>query len=252
MNIIVCIKPIRTHLVFEDSSGTDELMINPYDMFALTEVIKLKQELECKITCLSMGSLETKKVLIKSLALGADEAVLLNDSLAFAGSDTVATAKVLSKAIEKIGCDLVICGKKSVDGETGQVKYGLGERLSLPCISEVETITVGTQGELIVQAQRGEYLKTLGVMLPAMISFHKFTLQYGSVSLMKLKKAQKKNITIWNSTDLEMNREECGLAGSKTKVLETSTIIRQNTGKVVEGTEQEKVSYLLDIISKNL
>ena len=97
MNIIVLIKPVSEKYVNNNSANEENLVINPYDLYALSNIVELKNKnKDIHITCISMGSLKAKDVLIRCRAIGADDVILLSDE-AFAGSDTYATIYILER-----------------------------------------------------------------------------------------------------------------------------------------------------------
>ena len=131
MHIIVCIKQVpdarqvkidpETNTLIRDGV---ESIINPYDLYALEEALRLKERQGGTVTALTMGPPQAEEALREAVAYGADEAVLLSDR-AFAGADTWATTYTLARGIEKIGAfDLVLCGKQAMDGDTAQVGPG--------------------------------------------------------------------------------------------------------------------------------
>ncbi|HKL42959.1 MAG TPA: electron transfer flavoprotein subunit beta/FixA family protein, partial [Clostridia bacterium] len=138
MNIIVCIKqvPNTNEVKIDPKKGTliregVPSIINPEDKHGLEEAIRLKEKVGGKVTVLTMGPPQAKVALKEALAMGADEAILVSDR-AFAGSDTLATSYVLSKAIEKIGVfDIIFCGRQAIDGDTAQVGPQIAENLQI-------------------------------------------------------------------------------------------------------------------------
>jgi electron transfer flavoprotein beta subunit len=112
-------------------------ILNPADEHALEEGLRLKDRLpDSSVTAISMGPPESEPVLRRSLAHGADQALRLWDE-AFRGSDTLATARILAAAIRQLGSDVVLCGKRASDGDTGQVGAQLAEILDLPAVTGV-------------------------------------------------------------------------------------------------------------------
>ena len=147
MHIIVCIKQVVAGDRVKIDPGTYSLVrsaefsyINPFDLFALEMAAQLKKEHSGSITAVTMGPKISEEVLWEALALGADRAVLLSDPR-FSASDTLATSYVLGMGIRKIGkFDLILCGMRTTDGDTGQVGPQLAEELDLPHISAVEKV----------------------------------------------------------------------------------------------------------------
>lgn len=250
MRIVVCLKVVRTKLVDPNESRSEAFTINPYDYGALVDCLKMKKSHGCEIICLSMGAPATKGALLKVLALGADQVILLSDAK-FSGADTVATARVLSEAINKIGSvDLVVCGEKSIDGETGQVGFGIGEYLKLPCISQVNEMKDYKENSMILDINDGTNVKKISVQVPFLLSYGEFKLDKVNVSLLSLKKAKKKGIKIWSLENLAIDPELCGIKGSKTKVWCIEKEKVQKERLKVEGTVGEKVDYLITKLTK--
>lgn len=118
-------------------------VFNPEDLNALEEALRLKDRHGGRVTVVTMGPPAAAQVLRESLYRGADEAILLTDK-AFAGADTLATSYALSLAIDKLGgCDLVICGRQAIDGDTAQVGPQTAEKLGFPqitCVSRIDEV----------------------------------------------------------------------------------------------------------------
>lgn len=250
MNIIVCIKPIRSKLVYPDVNRSENFVINPYDLLALQETLKLKKVCECNVICLCMGELGAREVLVKCLAMGVDQVILLSDNVAFAGSDTVATSKILTTAIEHLpSYSLIVCGAKSIDGETGQVKYGIAERLNLNCIVNVEEILDINDDEIVLKSFNEDCIETVNAKFPILIAFKRFTMVNELVSILKLKQAQKKEITIWGINELGIIKSQCGLLGSKTEVKSSISLAKKNNCVSVEGSSSDIAKLLIKIIN---
>ena len=119
-------------------------VFNPEDLNALEEALRLKQRhAGARVTVITMGPPAAAQVLRESLYRGADEVVLLTDK-AFAGADTLATSYALSLAVRKLGgCDLVLCGRQAIDGDTAQVGPQTAEKLGMPqitCVSRIDEL----------------------------------------------------------------------------------------------------------------
>lgn len=250
MNIISCIKAVRSDLVFQDNTDHGEYVINPYDLLAFQKLIELKKINDTTISCISMGPNKIKDALVKCLALGADEVYWLND-ITFAGSDTVATTYILSEGIKKIKhFDLIVCGAKAVDGETGQVVIGLAKRLGLPCVIDVEEILECEKDYIIVQVDNDRFRDVIKIQLPAVIVFKGFTTITEKISLMGLKRANRKPIHTWTLNDLNLDNTLCGVKGSKTKVISIETNLIKKKGCLIDGDSKEKSNQLNQMLMK--
>ena len=145
MEIVVCIKQVPETTKVKINPETNTLMregvesiINPFDMYAIEEGVRLKEEFGGTVRIITMGPPQAEKALREALAQGADEGYLVSD-LAFAGSDTWVTAYTLAAAIKKLGpVDLIICGKQAIDGDTAQVGPSLADQLGIPFVAFVK------------------------------------------------------------------------------------------------------------------
>ena len=180
MNIIVCLKqvPGTTEVKIDPKTNTlirqgIQSIVNPFDSYALEEGVRLKEHHGGKVTAISMGPPQAADMLRDAISVGADEAFLLSD-MAFAGSDTLATAATLGKAAEKIKTyDLIICGRQTIDGDTGQVGPELAENLGIPFIAYVSKIEEITNGKMRVQRAVEDGYETIESPLPAVITVAK-------------------------------------------------------------------------------
>src|SRR5215471_14362460 len=168
MHIVVCIKQVPDSTQIRVHPVTNTIMrqgvpsiINPYDLFALEEALRLRDRHGGEVTVLTMGPPMAEDALRKALTFGADRAVLLTDRF-FAGADTLATTYALATAIRKIGetygtPDIIFTGKQTIDGDTAQVGPGVAKRLGLTqltYVSEIESLDPKTGA--IVVARRAE------------------------------------------------------------------------------------------------
>lgn len=249
--LVMCIKPVKSSLMGENVSGTeDAFRINPYEMKILKEITALKKtsDFPFTLTCMAMGAKSAETVLRRALAMGADEAILISDS-SFAGSDTVATSYILSKAIQKLeNVKLIICGSRSIDGETGQVPPAISERIHCALYTNASEIRSFNENSVLFVKDTNEKRILHKGELPAVISYDGFQVNDESISLMALKRAKKKEIRIMNRNDLDIDVSRCGLSGSKTKVSESRSSFTKKSGKQFSGTSDETAQLLTDIL----
>jgi len=139
LNIIVLIKevPDMERVRFNTERGTIDRSsasaeINPLDLYALQAAVDLKNQYGGHITAISMGPESCITSLRDAWARGADTCICVTDKR-FGGSDTLATSQILAAAISRIGSyDLILCGEKTVDGDTAQVPAEVAELLDIP------------------------------------------------------------------------------------------------------------------------
>lgn len=253
MNIIVCLKqvPGTTKIKIDPVTNTlvragAENIINPFDTYALEEGIRLKERYGGKVTALSMGPPQAEKLLRDAISLGADEAVLLSDS-AFAGADTLATSFTLGQAVTKIGSyDLIICGRQTVDGDTGQVAPELAEMLGLPFIAYVSKIEEINNNLIRVKRMVEDGHETVESPLPAVISVTKETNTPRLPSLRGLAKARTATVPAWTAQTLGIDKKLVGLSGSATQVIKIFYPARVRRAEILSGKPEDQVSGLIE------
>ena len=254
MNIIVCIKqvPGTTEVKMNKETNTIiregvEAIINPFDTYAVEEALRIKENAgEGKVTVISMGIPTVAEQLKETIALGADEAVLLSDR-AFAGADTLATAYALSMGIKKISeYDLVICGKQATDGDTAQVGPSLAEKLDIPHTTYVRKIEEIKDGHIRCQRMTEDGYEVIEMPLPAVITVVKEINEPRLPSLKGMMRSKKAVIPVWTADDVGADKELCGLKGSPTQVVETFVPVHNVQSEMIEGEPADQAKNLAD------
>ena len=253
LNIIVCIKqvPETTEVEIDPETGRlkrEEVaaVVNPFDEFAVEEGIRLKEKYGGTVKVLTMGPPMAEASLRYTVALGCDEAWLATDR-AFAGADTLATSYTVALCIEKMApYDLVICGLKTTDGDTGQVGPELAEHLGIPHICYVNKILEISDGRIRVTRMLDDGVETLEAPLPMLITVTKEITQPRLATLRGRLKARKAEIRQLTSKDVGGNPEKFGLDGSATRVIKVFTPAPVPGGEVVEGSTDELAEKVLE------
>jgi electron transfer flavoprotein alpha subunit len=171
-----------------------------------------------------MGPPQAREAMIEALALGCDRAVHIVDR-AFAGSDTLATARALSLFLKKEGFDLVFCGKYSVDAETGQVGPEVAELLGIPQITGITKLEV-TDGGRHIKATRGtdEGQEVVECELPALLTAEERLNRPGQTPAPALEAARERPVEVVTASDLAQDPAVFGFAGSPTWVSEIYSV----------------------------
>lgn len=258
MNVIVCLKqvPGTTQVKINPQTNTlvrqgIENIANPFDTYALEEGVRLKERYGGKVTAISMGPPQAEEVLRQAISTGADEAILLSDG-AFAGSDTLATSYTLARAISKIEeYDLVICGRQTIDGDTGQVGPELAEMLELPFVAYVSKIEEIDSGQMRVQRMVEEGHEVIEAPLPAVITVVKEINVPRLPSLRGLTRAKSAVIPVWGAQELGVDQDRVGLAGSATRVIKIFFPQRVHRGEVLQGSPESQVASLINKLREN-
>ncbi len=232
MHILVCIKQVPDSAQIRINPVTQTIMrqgvptiINPYDLFSLEEALRLRDSLGGEVTVLTMGPPMAADSLRKSLAIGADRAVLLTDR-SFAGSDTLATSYALAQAIRKIGelfgkPDLVFAGKQTIDGDTAQVGPGVAKRLDLLQLTYVAKIVEcdPDKREIVVERRSEGGVHVLKTKLPCLITMMEGSNVVRRGAMKDALRAARAEILTWSAKDAGIEDiGKCGLKGSPTVV----------------------------------
>lgn len=232
MHIVVCIKQVPDSAQIRVHPVTNTIMrqgvptiINPYDLFAIEEALRLRDKLGGEVTILTMGPPMAEETLRKALTFGADRAVLLTDRF-FAGSDTLATTFALAAAIRKIGDtfgkpDIVFTGKQTIDGDTAQVGPGIAKRLGLTQLTYVSRIAeVDSTDRTIKVERRAEGgVQVLSTRMPCLVTMLEATNEIRRGSLNDALRAARATIVKWSAADAGIeDTSKCGLRGSPTIV----------------------------------
>ena len=252
MNIIVCIKQVPDTAEVRINPETGTLIregvpsiINPFDMHAIEAGLLLREKVGGKVTVLTMGPPQAESALRDALAMGADDSVLLSDR-AFAGSDTWATSNILSKAISKLGADVIICGKQAIDGDTAQVGPEVAEFLNIPHISYVRRIDDIAEKTIKVQRLMDEGYDVVESSLPVLLTVVKELNEPRLPSLKGKMAAKKAEIKKWGLDDIGAEEVDIGLKGSPTKVKNVFAPEVKKDRKMLDGTPENQVTALIE------
>lgn len=246
--IIVPIKqvPETSNVKMDPETGTMirkglESIINPLDLYALESALLLKDNLGIKVNVLSMGPKTAEEALREALALGCDDAILLSDR-SFGGSDTWSTSYTLSQAIQKLGnFDLIICGERATDGETGQVGPGIAAFLKLPLITFVRKILVIENETLKVERLVEDGIEKIRSNLPAVITVVKEIANPRLPTLKGMRRAKAQEILVWGPDHIDANLDWIGLKGSPTRVVKIDKPKVFRDGKILLAKTPEQI-----------
>jgi len=251
LNIVVCIKqvPETTDVQFDEETGRLKregvaAIINPFDEYAIEEALRLKEKHGGVVKVITMGPPWAADALRDAIAMGADEGWLATDRV-FGGADTWATSLTLAKCIEKMGpYDLIICGLKTTDGDTGQTGPEMAEHLGIPHVCYVSEIKELKSRKVTLRRNLDEGVETLEAKLPLLLSVGKDINQPRLATLRGRLKAKKAEIREITNKDLSLDPKTIGLDGSYTRVVKIFEPTVHEAGEVVEGTVDELVEAI--------
>jgi electron transfer flavoprotein alpha subunit len=252
MRIVVCIKyvPVLSALRFDPE--TRRLVrdgvpgeVSGFDQRALVAAVALREQHGGEVIVLTMGPPAARDGLVVCLALGADRAVHVSDPAA-AGSDTLATARVLAAAIRREAPDLVLVGRASTDAETGQVGPEVAELLDLPQASAVRRITIDPAAATFeAERETDDGFETVAGPLPALVTAAEDIAEERFPTKAARQAAAEKPIATVTLADLAVDPTTVGAAGSPTWVAGVEQVDVARRGELLDGDEPAAIAARL-------
>jgi electron transfer flavoprotein alpha subunit len=222
-----------------------ELSLNPYCQRAVSKGVELAQKTGGSCTVISLGPPAAEDVIRWGVAWGADHGILISDP-AFAGSDTLATARALAAAVEKAGpFDLILVGKNSVDADTGQVGPELAELLGYPFASAVRTLDLDDE-VIRIGCEHDDAWVEAEITLPAILATAERLCSPAKVDLEDREAVEPEKISVFTAADL--GEGPWGQAGSPTWVGETKLLDIDRAQQMLEGPLSEQIAQALAIM----
>jgi len=246
MNIVVCVKYVPDATAdrhFEDDFTVDRVgvdgLLSELDEYAVEQALQIKEksgEDGTEITALCVGPEKATDAIRKALQMGLDKGVHVVDD-AIAGSDAVATSKVLAAAVQKLGSDgqsvdLVVCGMASTDAAMSVVPAMLAERLDLPQVTLGSVIE--SQGkEFRIKRDGDTATEVIGATAPLVLSVTDQSGEARYPSFKGIMAAKKKPLETWSLADIGVDAGEVGLEQAWTKVEGTEARPPRTAGEIV-------------------
>ncbi len=264
MKTAVCMKyvPVIARMRFDYEARTIiregvPSEVNPFDVLGLVRAVELKTASPApeddEVVALTMGPPGAAEGLTYCLALGADRGVLVTDR-ALAGSDTLATSRVLALALAREQPDLIICGRNSTDGETGQVGPEVAELMGLPHVSHVRRLNLSEDRRAaIVERITDEGLQTLECSLPAVICVTEGVAPELFPNRQQMEEAATKPVDQVTCAQLSDDPTQFGSEGSPTWVNEIRLVEPNRLGVTLqEVTPDEAARQVADSVRERL
>ena len=268
MNIVVCVKYVPDATAdrhFESDNTVDRVgvdgLLSELDEYAVEQALQLKEKQEgddtTEVTALCVGPEKAVDAIRKALQMGADKGVHVVDD-AIAGSDAVATSKVLAEAIKKIGSDqaqvdLVVCGMASTDAEMSVVPAMLAERLDLPQVtfgSVIESQGDPEKGwEFRIKRDGDTATEVIGATAPLVLSVTDQSGEARYPSFKGIMAAKKKPLESWSLGDLGVDAGEVGLEQAWTAVTETEARPPRSQGEIVTDEDGSGAEALVGFLA---
>ncbi|MCC6765958.1 MAG: electron transfer flavoprotein alpha/ beta subunit [Deltaproteobacteria bacterium] len=252
MKQIVLIKqvPAVAELAFDPQTRTLKregvrLEVSSFDVRALLRAVELRAEHGGEVVVLTMGPPAAREALVYCLALGADRGIHLCDR-AFAGADTLATARALAAAVARERPDLVLCGRASVDAETAQVGPEVAELLDVPQVCSARTLVVDAAARTFTaERETDDGAETVTGALPALVTAGEDLAPERFPRRGDKEAAKVKPIVELTAAALGLDATTIGAAGSPTWVEGLEAIDVARPGRVLEGGVDAAIATLV-------
>lgn len=241
LNIVVLMKRVadtESRIQVRDGKVVTEglsYVIGPYDEYGVEEALRLVEKNGGKVTLLTLGPDEAKEVIRKGLALGADEAIHLNDP-AYLGGDAGTTAQALAAALRKIPFDLIFAGKQAVDEDHAQVPIRVAELLDLPHVNSVIKFELSADGKSAwcIREVDGER-DVAETTLPAIITTQQGLNEPRYPSLKGIMAAKKKPLKDWKPADIGLDPATMGKTGASLEMVGVDPPPPRAAGRIIPG-----------------
>jgi electron transfer flavoprotein beta subunit len=259
MDIIVCVKRVpevaEADIIIEESKKgirTEDLVfdINEWDNYAVEEAVRIKENYGGKITVVTLGTEESQDTLRRCLAMGADEAIHLNDPI-FLSGDPYATARALHAALKDKTFDLLFTGVQASDDGYGQVGPILAELFNFPHATMVTKVILAENRKVKVHRElEGGMEEVVLLDLPAVLTIQTGINEPRYVSIMGIRKAKSKEIRLLGSKEIGLSAEEVGVSGSLIEVKELFLPPVGKAAEILKGGLEEVALKALEIIKE--
>ena len=251
-------------------------IFNPEDLNALEQALRIKdQNPGSTVGILTMGPPRAGEIIRQGLYRGADEGWLLTDRKS-AGADTLATSYFLAKGIEKIGnVDIVIGGRQAIDGDTAQVGPQVAQKLGLNQVTYAEEVVKIEDGKATIRRHIDGGVETVETPLPVLITVNgsaaparpcnaKLVMKYKYATCPMERKGDepwsslyetRPYLTLgqWSIADCGADYDQCGLAGSPTKVKTVQNIVFQaKESKTLTGSDNDVESLVKELLNEKI
>ena len=226
-------------------------ILNAYDASSVEEALVLKAEHGAHITLVLIGPDKAKEALRKGLAMGADDAVHLNDE-AFEGCDSHAAAKILAKFFADKEYDFILTGKQSQDMDMGLTGGILAHHLEIPYV----TNAVGLQADLddkkvTVKRQGDDGQEMIDIPFPCLVTCSNDMNDPRIPSLKGIMSSKKKPLEVVALDGLGLDASEVGSSGSPTSLVSWAEPDKRQAGQKFEGDADELVGTLMDKLAND-
>ena len=221
-----------------------EFIINPYDEYAIEEAIQKRDALGGKVTVITIGGEDAEKQLRTALAMGADEAVLINTEDDLDELDQYSSAYILAEYLKDKEADLILAGNVAIDGGSGQVGPRLADLLGINYVTTITSLEIEGTTVKIVRDIEGDS-EVLETSLPLLVTAQQGLNEPRYPSLPGIMKAKKKPLEELELDDLDIDEDDVEL---KVETVEIYLPPAKAAGRVLEGDLSAQVKELVSLL----
>lgn len=253
MRYAVCIKQVPVIARLELDPATKSLRregvpteVSSFDVRALIRALELRDSTGGEVVVVTMGPPQAREALDYCLALGADRSVHLCDP-AFAGADTLATARTLARALEREAPDVILLGRYSVDAETSQVGPEIAELLGMPQILAAHRLDLDVDSRrAAAECETDDGYVTVTATLPVVVTAAEDLAPERFPKKADREAAAGKPRHTLDLAGLGAAPEQVGAAGSPTWVTDLRAVPNQRLGTVFDpATDPDAIRRLV-------
>jgi electron transfer flavoprotein beta subunit len=244
MNIVVLAKQVPDPEAFVEIAGEgtrldveQKFSANLFDEVALEEALRIKQKHGGKVKVITLGGDKAIEVLRTGIAMGADEALLLEDE-AFQDGDGGTTALALSRAVAKEPFDIVLCGRQAIDDDRGEVGPMIAQFLDLPHVGGIVKLDIA-DGKATAECTIEGGREVVEVPLPAVFTAERGLNEPRTAPITGVMKAMRTPIPKATPADLGLSPEEIGAAGSKVRIVKYLAPRKRPPVTIIPGEPSE-------------
>jgi electron transfer flavoprotein beta subunit len=223
-----------------------EFIINPYDEYAIEEAIQKRDAFGGKVTVITIGGEDAEKQLRTALAMGADEAVLINTEDDLDELDQYSSAVILAEYLKDKEADLILAGNVAIDGGSGQVGPRLADILGINYVTTITSLEIEGETVKIVRDIEGDS-EVLETSLPLLVTAQQGLNEPRYPSLPGIMKAKKKPLAELELDDLDIDEDD---VETKVETVEIYLPPQKAAGRILEGDLSAQVKELVTLLHK--
>ncbi|MFC5590477.1 electron transfer flavoprotein subunit beta/FixA family protein [Sporosarcina soli] len=226
------------------AEGEAEFIVNPYDEYAVEEAIQLRDVHGGEVTVVTLGEADAEKQLLTALAMGADQAVLINVEDDVDEVDEFTAAMLLASYLVEQKVDLILAGNVAIDGGSGQIGPRVAELLGINYVTTITNLEIDGTSAKIIRDVEGDS-ETIETSLPLLVTAQQGLNEPRYPSLPGIMKAKKKPLEKLEFDDLDLDEND---VVAKTEIVDVYLPPQKAAGRLLEGDPTDQVRELVNLL----